>query len=199
MNAVRRGVRRRVGGGRGRCGEERIDGPGGVGEAGPVAFGRGLLRPFARGDAGMMGHGGAQPVRVARQRPERGEHHPPVGRDAIAVEAAAPVQRLLAIAVDERDGAGALFIQPHVHRPVPRGGKAVRAGPLPQLIGRPRRTAHAARRLRHHAAVGQGVDKGVLRIRRPPPCAASMGDGGEVERIGRGVGHAGEDGMGRGV
>lgn len=145
-----------------------------------------------------MGHMRAQPFDVARQRAQRREHDAMVRPGAIANLPPAPVERSRRIVMDQRHRAIPRGIQSHFDRPVPRRGETVRAGPRAQMIGRARRTAHAARRMRDDAALGQRGDKRRLRIRRPSARAALERDRGEAEEVGR-VGHDGEHGMGGGL
>lgn len=138
-----------------------------------------------------MGHGGAGAAALGTDGAHRRQHHPIVGRAAMADHHAAPDDGADLRAAGQRDRLGTGGVQPHLQRPVPGGGKTLCPLFLPQLIGRARRTADAARRLRHHAAARQHVDEGPLRGWRPTRRApAQHWDGGEVEK--GHVGHAGE-------
>ena len=156
------------------------------------------LRSRAGGDAGIMRHRGAAAIGAGGQGAQRGEHDPAVGLAIMADDAATAHQRLPPVAPDQRHGAPHLVVQPHLDRPVPGGGETFRPRPRPQQIGRARRTANAARRLRNDAASGQGIDEGMLRVGRPAARAALQLDGGEVEQVRR-VWHDGEHGMGWGM
>lgn len=157
-----------------------------------------LFRRFALVNPHAMGHMGAQPFDVARQRPQRREHDAMVRPGAIANLPPAPEKRARRGIMDQRHGAIPRGIQPHFDCPVPRRSETVRAGPRAQMIGRPRRTADAARRVGDDAALGQRGDERHLRIRRPSARAALERDRGEVEKVGR-VGHDREHGMGGGL
>lgn len=101
------------------------------------------------------------------------DHHARSHFPAVAIERAGDEAAIL-------HGDGAHPVHADFQRAIPGAGKAVRAGPVAQVIGRPRGQPDTGRRPPDMADLREHGDEGDLRLRRPPARAdAEQRHGGE--------------------